>query len=367
MASCSVSSVDNMSQDSINRINRRKVLQSVGVAGGLVTGCLGDGNPIDENNSEDNDEYPQNEIKIVVPFSAGGGFDQYSRILANHLPDYLPNTVDVRVTNVTGSGGVVAYEQIYDSEPDGYTFAIAHIPSAIMNQHTQDVDYDFREMTFLPQVEESSMALFVGEHTDIESWDDFVAAAQNEEFNYGGVSPTSSSLAALAAAGEETGSYSAQSLYDNLIVYNGTSEVQQGILRGDADGMMSSYEAFEPIVEAGDARVPFIAAGEDVKDRHPEADTIESADLEEVREIFNLSTINRIFFAPPGLSEQRATILRKSITEAIHSDNFQAEADEVDRPINYASSEEVEELVLGAYDSADVFLDVLELAEKYED
>jgi tripartite-type tricarboxylate transporter receptor subunit TctC len=61
-------------------------------------------------------------INIIVGFSPGGGYDRLSRILAKHLPKYIPGKPAIIVQNMPGAGSMIAANQLYNlTKPDGLT------------------------------------------------------------------------------------------------------------------------------------------------------------------------------------------------------------------------------------------------------
>jgi tripartite-type tricarboxylate transporter receptor subunit TctC len=52
-------------------------------------------------------------IRIVVGFSAGGGFDTYSRAIARHMGKHIPGSPSMVVENMTGAGSIVAANHVY--------------------------------------------------------------------------------------------------------------------------------------------------------------------------------------------------------------------------------------------------------------
>ena len=89
--------------------------------------------------------YPQQPVRFVVPFSAGGGTDVIMRLIAKHLTDTWK--VNVMVDNRVGAGGVVGSQHVTQQKPDGRTFlAVASafaVRAAIDRNLPYDVNKDF--------------------------------------------------------------------------------------------------------------------------------------------------------------------------------------------------------------------------------
>jgi tripartite-type tricarboxylate transporter receptor subunit TctC len=66
--------------------------------------------------------YPNQTIKIVVGFAAGGGNDIIARIIGQKLQEGLGQTVIVE--NRPGAGGKIAAEAVMAAPPDGYTLLV---------------------------------------------------------------------------------------------------------------------------------------------------------------------------------------------------------------------------------------------------
>src|SRR5215510_969052 len=77
-------------------------------------------------------DYPTKPIKIVVPFTAGGGVDGIGRALADKLAPKLGQPVIVE--NRPGASGNIAAEYVYKSPPDGYTLFVGGDGSLAVNQ-----------------------------------------------------------------------------------------------------------------------------------------------------------------------------------------------------------------------------------------
>ena len=61
--------------------------------------------------------YKGKTLTFVVGFSAGGGFDTYTRLIARHFGKHVPGNPTVVVENRTGAGSLVAANYIYNQAP----------------------------------------------------------------------------------------------------------------------------------------------------------------------------------------------------------------------------------------------------------
>ena len=68
------------------------------------------------------DFYRGKVIRIVVGFSAGGGFDTFARTLARYMGKYVPGNPSIIVENMPGAGSLIAANHVYRvAKPDGLT------------------------------------------------------------------------------------------------------------------------------------------------------------------------------------------------------------------------------------------------------
>jgi hypothetical protein len=69
--------------------------------------------------------YPQRQITMVVPFSAGGTTDVIARIMADDMSRTLGQQIVIE--NVTGAGGTVGVTRVMKAAPDGYTVLMGNL------------------------------------------------------------------------------------------------------------------------------------------------------------------------------------------------------------------------------------------------
>src|SRR3954467_4751608 len=69
--------------------------------------------------------YKGKTIELDIGTSAGGGYDVHSRLLAKHMPKYLPGNPTIVPKNVKGAGGLRLANLLSNTAPrDGTTFGI---------------------------------------------------------------------------------------------------------------------------------------------------------------------------------------------------------------------------------------------------
>ncbi len=339
-------------------LRRRTFLKATGGAAGtaFVAGCTGgdgngdggdddsDGGDGDSDGGDGNSEtdFPTQQIDLIIPYSPGGGYDTYSRLVTPYLEEHLPNDVNVQPRNVEGASGRIATEDVYASEPDGYTIQILNLDNFSKQQVLEDVGFDLTKVTYFAQIAANVRSILVADHAGIGSWDDFVEATRNNELAFGSTGPQSGGAMVPAVTGELSGAYSAENVLDNLVIYDGTGEIQQGMLSGDVDVLGISYSSGLPYTQnEGISMFLVTSAQDEPPEQTPDAETLTSVGIEQdtATRIQSTLTANRAFGGPPGIPEDRAEILEQAFADAIQDPDFIADAEEAERPVQYGDAE----------------------------
>lgn len=85
-------------------------------------------------------DFPPEQIRIVVPYAAGGGTDVIMRIVAKHMADAWK--VNILIDNRVGAGGVVGSQHVTQQKPDGRTFMAVASAFAVRSAIDRTVPYD---------------------------------------------------------------------------------------------------------------------------------------------------------------------------------------------------------------------------------
>jgi tripartite-type tricarboxylate transporter receptor subunit TctC len=85
--------------------------------------------------------YPERPIRLVVGFPPGGATDIFARILAQHMPESIGQSVVV--DNRGGASGTIAAAMVAKAPPDGYTIMMVPSgPYTISASTYQNLPYD---------------------------------------------------------------------------------------------------------------------------------------------------------------------------------------------------------------------------------
>ncbi|MDF2710891.1 MAG: tripartite tricarboxylate transporter substrate binding protein BugD [Nonomuraea muscovyensis] len=113
-----------------------RVIAAIGVVS-LVAACSGNGGTA--GGGAPGGGYPDQNITLVVPFSAGGPTDTVTRMIAEPMAAKLGTKVVVQ--NVEGAGGTVGAGEVARAKPDGYTVLMHHIGMSTAPALYKDLGY----------------------------------------------------------------------------------------------------------------------------------------------------------------------------------------------------------------------------------
>ena len=82
--------------------------------------------------AQQNTDYPNHPIKLIVPIAPGGGTDIIGRKVAQKLSDLLPQATFVE--NKAGAGSLIGTEFVAKAPADGYTLLVGGLFNMVMNK-----------------------------------------------------------------------------------------------------------------------------------------------------------------------------------------------------------------------------------------
>ena len=86
-------------------------------------------------------DYPNKPMRIIVPYPPGGASDVVARLIGQYMGETFRQPVVVE--NRAGANGIISYQFVAQSAPDGYTMLMSNVgPSAINPSIYAKIPYD---------------------------------------------------------------------------------------------------------------------------------------------------------------------------------------------------------------------------------
>jgi len=86
------------------------------------------------------EDFPARQIRLIVPFPAGGPNDIIARVIGQRMSEIAKQTIII--DNRGGQGGVLGTEALAKATPDGYTIAISSAGALAISPTMERVAYD---------------------------------------------------------------------------------------------------------------------------------------------------------------------------------------------------------------------------------
>lgn len=300
------------------------------VAGATITGALAQS------------PYEGKDVTLIIPNSPAGLMSQYGHTLAPHIAENL-GARNVRVVNHQGGGGLKGSNILWESDADGMTFAMTNVPTLLVAQLAESpgVQFNATEFTYLGRVQADPRLMFTGKPSGLKTIEDvrkldrpFVFASQG----------TDEDFYTMVVLADALG-------YDLKIVtgYEGDADTSLAVIRGDADGHMTTWTQSAPAVEAGD-KYAVLTTTFDRIEQAPDVPTalelIDDPDLKAKMEaISSILVLGRGFFGPPDMDPEAAKALRAAIEKTLTDPAVLKEMQEKGLPVSFNSAEAQKENV----------------------
>jgi tripartite-type tricarboxylate transporter receptor subunit TctC len=282
-------------------------------------------------------------VQIVVPYSPGGGYDTFSRMLARYVPRHMPGNPRFVVKNLVGGGGERGIQYTMRADPDGLTMATLH-PNFIARELAGvDIpEFSLDSMVYLGALSGTGSSGSVWVRRDVAgSWNEVLALGR--PVTIGSVSPGQSGEQGAEFVGMLNGPVKV------VYGYGGSSDVMAAMDRGetDATGRMSPRNVsklfpewiedkeFEPLFRWGDPATPeqvdFLKSmgvqGEWSEIPHIYEITNASQGMQNAfQAAYDVISASRGYVLPPGTPDEIVTVWRQSIKEAAQDPDFIAHA-----------------------------------------
>jgi tripartite-type tricarboxylate transporter receptor subunit TctC len=288
-------------------------------------------------------------IRMVVGFSAGGGFDTYTRAIARHFGRHVPGHPAVIVENLPGAASLVAANQVYKAaKPDGLTIVNFH-GNQVIGQliGREGIEFDVRKFQWLGVPMRDHAACALTKASGVTSLDKLVAAKTPVKFGAVGPGDTSHDTGRMLQV--------ALGLPIQLVRgYKGTAEIRLAAEAGEVAGGCWQWESIKvtwrKALDAGEIAIILQVTDAPLPDlpNVPLASAL--AKTEEARQLLHAgvvvpTAISRVYALPPATPPDRVQALRTAFIETLRDPEFLADARKVNLEIDPMTGEELERLV----------------------
>ena len=296
--------------------------------------------------------YRGKSVRIIVGFSAGGGYDQYSRLIARHLSKYIPGNPAVVVDNMTGAGSIIAANHTFNAAPKDGT-VIGNISGPIILEQlfgNPAIQFDMAKFRYLAVPVSETYVMVVTRKPGVTKFEEMLGP-KGKQVTVGGI-PGSTVEHAPVLARDILGAN-----LKMVLGYKGTADVRMAIESGEVEGLFNSYTSLK------------ITSFDKMKNREwlllaqlsekpikdliiPNVPTIpQIAKTQEHRQLlkFGTSTPNefgKVYVVPPGTPADRAMALEKAFEKVFADKELQADAVKGKLEIDPLIGAEIHKLVI---------------------
>lgn len=292
-------------------------------------------------------EFPEKDIKFLIPYGPGGGFDLTVRKIAPFVEKHLGGGVKVVPTNMPGGSGRKAATFLANSEPDGHTIMIFNIPGHGLSYiKGEEGGYDITDMTWLAQVGRAGYVVITAKDSPLRTLDDVKALDRPIKIPDQGPGSTSHMANQIT--------WSTLGVEPQFISgYKSSREYSTAVLRGDGDLTMVAQGSAARYNKNGDFH---IIAEFDDNQMFPDAPTGAEAGVPELHKLGLL----RVVAGPPGMPEDVVEKLSAALVAAVNEPEVQAWAEETGNPMPALDAAATNEAVMDSLDYHKSFGDVIE-------
>jgi tripartite-type tricarboxylate transporter receptor subunit TctC len=259
--------------------------------------------------------YPQRPIHIVVPHDPGGVVDTSARLIQPYLQKYLG--VPVVINNMPGAGGNIGRVYVFRQPPDGHTLMVNLQPSMSAGQILTGARFDSLQFTHVYNItghNYDAVAVPVG--SPLKTIEDLRKASQTRPLTAagGGIGTTNYILAMLLK--EKAG------VQITFVPFNSGAETALAVSGGQTQMGIAALDSVWPLYQSKRLRI-LAVAGPERDPSHPEFPSLVELGYPDIQ----FDTMAGLY-APPGLSQQKLSILVAAMRKVFADDTFLAAANQ---------------------------------------
>ena len=296
--------------------------------------------------------YQGKTVRIVVGFSAGGGYDQYSRVIARHLSKYIPGNPAVIVDNMPGVGSIIAANHVFNAAPKDGTI-VGNISGPIVLEQlfgAPSVQFDMAKFRYLAVPVSESYLMIVHKRTGITKFDD-LRGEKGKQVTFGAIPGSTVEHAPIMVK---------EALSANLKIvsgYKGTADVRLALDSGEVDGFFNTWTSSKITsydkIKSGEWVLLAQLTEKPMKDLIvPNVPTIQMISRSEEQRLllkYGTSTPNdfgKVYVLPPGVPADRAQAIETAFARVFSDKDLRADTDKGKLEIDPLIGNAIQKLVI---------------------
>jgi tripartite-type tricarboxylate transporter receptor subunit TctC len=285
-------------------------------------------------------------VTLVVGFPPGGGYDRLARIVARHLPRYLPGAPTVVVQNMPGAGSLMAANHVYHVlRSDGFTLGLFN-RNLVLAQlaGVEGMRVDLRQWNWVASLAQETSVLAVRADLPYRHVLDLRRADPPP---------------VIGATGTGDITYQVPLMYKvflrlNLRIvtgYSGSPEIFLAIEKKEADGIGISWTSLRPYAQRGLLRpllrsLPGTPRDPELRDVPVAAELVTDPVGRAVPRLQDTpDRMARAFVAPPGADPALVRLYREAFQRMAADREFTAEVERAGFEPAFLSGEQCRRLV----------------------
>jgi tripartite-type tricarboxylate transporter receptor subunit TctC len=264
-------------------------------------------------------DFPQRDIRYVVPYAPGGLSDTTARVIEEIVREEGLIPTSIVVTNIDGASAGAGMLEVRDARPDGHTL-LHHHTSLITHELTGVRDWGYETYTPVAMLFEVPAGVVVPPDSPFETFDDLVEHAKE---NPGELLWNTSSLGGgthmfTLLIQEVTGTTD----HFGFVAYGSGAPSIRAILAGEDDVTAATLPQVLNHVHEGDMRLLAVSTSERLA-QFPDVPTLAELGYE-----LPLTATHRMgVWAPPGTPDEVVASLEELFRTVIESERFAEAAD----------------------------------------
>lgn len=272
--------------------------------------------------------FPEKDITVIIPFTAGGASDVQARIVEKYFKEEFG--VNLIFEYKEGAGGEIGFTELAKAKPDGYTIGGLNMPHIVLQPLARQTQYDSDSFEYICQVVNDPQILAVSKSSPYNSLEDVVKAAKDKKLT-------------IATVGTFTGNHLATldfmkkaDIDLNIVPVQGSADQLTSLQGGHVDLIMGNLndlardpESYKLLAITTEESHPMMPEVKTFKEQGFEVD----------------SGITRLFAVPKGTDPAVVERLQKGFENICKNPNYIEDMKKIGQPEEYINGKDLKPMI----------------------